>query len=126
MKYLYILLFIGISSYGQTLTVSGTTYEITGTDWLSITNCWTQGYNAGTNTNRIQFVRLASCPNSRTGGTWNGSSEYYLNLDNIEEIYRFLPTNSLAGCYSIRISSNHRLYFTAASVEANLLPLLND
>ena len=44
-----ILLFaiLAQTAWGQTLTVSGTTYNIHGDEWLTIANSWTEGYVAG-------------------------------------------------------------------------------
>lgn len=46
MKYLYIILFAQLV-FGQTFTVSGTSYEITGSELLTIANSWAEGYQQG-------------------------------------------------------------------------------
>ena len=47
MRNLILLLLFAQFTFGQTLTVSGTSYEITGSELLTITNSWTEGFNAG-------------------------------------------------------------------------------
>ena len=49
MKKLLLLALFAQFSFGQTLTTSGTTYKLTGSEILTITNSWVEGYNAGLN-----------------------------------------------------------------------------
>ena len=50
MKKLIFILLISFGVQSQTLTVSGTTYEITGSELLTILNSYNEGYNA-----RLQY-----------------------------------------------------------------------
>ena len=51
MKKLLLLALFAQFSFGQTLTTSGTTYELTGSEILTITNSWTEGFDAGSANN---------------------------------------------------------------------------
>ena len=109
-----ILLFaiLAQTAWGQTLTVSGTTYNITGSELLTITNSWSEGFGVGNQFHsRTTFEscnsglwRRIGFPDSGIGDFWELTPTALYSVFNEEESYsvdvfpQFFRNGSVNNC----------------------------